>query len=286
MGNHKGIKIKALISLDRTTLTEIGGLPDLGAAQFYGATSKHFGILQQYNGVDVNFDLYGRNFGYMFADVPTSGKIKKVEVRLNGDLGLVVSGLNLDALKAVREWQKDDPFATFAKLLIGDDTIFGSPFDDPDLWGGKGDDRLWGDYGIDVVNGFKGTDLNDGGPGNDQLIDVKGHDMFQFSSPFMQGGANYAYNFDTIKKFGKGDALYFDRDLFAAAGSKVSKGELYFGDAAHDGNDYFLWDQGSRTFFYDPDGNGPAEATPIFQTLNDAKITHKAIVMGYVDYGP
>lgn len=283
MGNKvKGLKITGYVRYDVMTPVVIGAQPDKGAAQFYGATAKHFGILQEYNDIDVSFDIFGKGFKYPYADIPTSGTIKKVEVRLNGELALVVDKLNLDALDAVREWEKQDPFTSFADLLKGNDTIFGSPFDDPSLWGGKGNDRLFGRGGWDVLDGWKGNDLNDGGAGNDLLKDVKGNNVFQFSTPFQEGSANLGFNYDTIEKLKPADRVYFSYDYFGAAGMKVEKGELAFSSEAQDANDFFLFFAG--VFSYDPDGNGPSEATPIFTTLNDAKLTHKMIAIGVLDY--
>jgi hypothetical protein len=278
----KGVKIVGYVAYDVLTPVAIGAQPDKGAAEFFGATKTHFGILQRYNDIDVRFDIYGKGFGYQFAEVPTSGKIKKVEIRLNDDLALIVSRLNLDALDAVRQWQKQDPFSSLGKLLKGNDIIIGSPFHDPSLWGGKGDDSLFGRGGNDTLDGWKGNDLNDGGAGNDLLKDTKGSNVFQFSTPFLEGNANLNYNYDTITKLKPVDRVYFSYDYFGAAGMKVSKGELAFSAEAQDSNDFFLFF--ANVFSYDPDGNGPTPATPIFNTLNDAKLTHKMIQIGLLDY--
>lgn len=276
----KGIIVKAYRPISKTTIVDIGNKPDKGAATFYGATKKHFGIKQGFDDYDVTFDVYGKGFDYRFAPVPTSGTVKKVVVRIDGELVLVVDKLKLPVKKALKLYQANDPFGAFSKLLKGDDKIYGSKENDPQIWGGKGKDKLWGNHGNDTLDGFKGNDVNDGGPGNDFLIDTRGKDVFQFSSPFKTGEDNRAFNFDTIKNFGKGDRIFLDPAFFGAAGKKVEKGELHFGPQAQDSNDFFLWDANSRTFFYDPDGNGPIARTPIFETLNDAKITHKAIAIG------
>ena len=199
-------------------------------------------------------------------------------MRVDNQLGLELSNLSLGVSKAAKLFAKDDPLDAFAKLLIGDDTIIGSEFDDPNIWGGKGNDLLWGRGGFDILDGFKGNDVNDGGEGNDQLIDTKGDDTFQFSTPFQVGAANFNFNFDTIKKLGGSDEIYLKYQYFDAAGMRVSKGELAFSDQAQDSNDYFLFF--NRTFWYDPDANGPGQATPIFQTENGAKLTHKMIELG------
>lgn len=286
MGKMKGLKITGFdFALGRKTILDIGGQNDTGAATFFGATKKHFGINQGFDAYDVTFDIFGKGFKYQFGSlVPTSGTVKKVLVQIDREDALLVQGLSVPALEAIDSYLKDEPFKAFARLLTGDDTIFGSTQDD-DLWGGKGNDILWGRGGNDIVNGFKGNDVNDGGPGNDYLIDTRGANTFQFSTPFKTGEENRDYNFDTIKKLKPVDRIYLTYDYFGAAGMKVKKGELAFTEQAQDKNDYFLFH--NRTFYYDPDGNGPAERTPIFQTENDAKLTHKMIAIGYAGYeGP
>lgn len=163
-------------------------------------------------------------------------------------------------------------------LSAGDDTITGSEFADPNLWGGKGNDLMWGRWGDDFLNGFKGNDVNDGGEGNDQLVDKKGDDTFQFSTPFILGSDNLNFNYDTILKFGKTDEIYLKYSLFPAAGMEVSKGELSFTEEAQDNNDFFLFFAG--IFSYDADANGPNPATPIFGTLSDTKLKHWQIELG------
>lgn len=279
MGKPKGIKLTGYIRMDATTPVIIGGQPDTGAATFFDPTSTHIGIRQGFNPYDVTFDIFGKGFKYLGEfDLPTSGTVKKVEVRVDDQLALVVEKLRLPALDAIKLFQKDDPFAAIAKLLKGNDTIIGSP-DNDTLWGGKGNDLLWGKGGLDIVDGSKGNDVNDGGERNDRLIDTKGENVFQFSTPFQTGDANLDFNYDIVNRIRGKDKIYLKyNDLFDAAGTKVSKGELAFSDQALDSNDFFLWS--NRTFYYDPDANGATPATPIFTTLNDAKLTHKMIELG------
>jgi Ca2+-binding RTX toxin-like protein len=283
MGKRKGLKITGFdFALSKTTIVDIGGHNDTGAASFYDATTSHFGINQGFDAYDVTFDIFGKGFKYQFGSpVPTSGTVKKVLVGVNGQDALLVEKLKLPALDAIESFQKDDPFKAFAKLLVGDDTILGSSQDD-NLWGGKGNDLLWGRGGNDLINGFKGDDVNDGGDGNDQLNDVQGFDVFQFSTPFQLGASNLNFNFDTIKEFGPKDRIYLSYNYFDAAEMTVEKGELAYKAQAQDGDDFFLFFD--QTFYYDADANGPGEATPIFTTLNDTRIRYKAIEIGYDGY--
>lgn len=295
MGHRKGINLVAYLPVSKTTVLDIGTQPDQGGGLFHTLRKKSFIFTQGYfddqkDPFNVDFSVYGTGFKYksLFPgtpQVPIDGKIKEVSVSVAGQLGLEISGLHLSVPKAEKLWKKDDPMAAFAALLTGDDTIIGSNDDDPNLWGGKGNDLLWGRGGNDIINGFRGDDINDGGPGNDYLKDTRGANTFQFSTPFMTGEANRDNNFDTIKKLKPVDRVYLNYNYFDAAEMKVSKGELAFTEQAQDKNDYFLFH--NRTFYYDPDGNGSTPATPIFQTENDAKLTHKMIAIGYAGYeGP
>jgi Ca2+-binding RTX toxin-like protein len=283
MGKHKGIKLVAYLPISKTTILDIGGQNDTGAATFLRFGSEHFQINQGFDAYDVSFDVFGKGFKYQGEfDIPTSGTVKSFEVRVDDGLALTVEGLNLPALDAIKMFQKDDPFAAFARLLTGDDTIIGSEFADPRLWGGNGNDLLWGRGGNDILDGFKGNDVNDGGGGNDQLNDTKGENVFQFSTPFQTGDANLNFNYDIVKKLRGQDEIYLKFELFDAAGMTVEKGELTFEDHAVDDNDFFIWT--GQTFLYDADANGAGLATPIFGTYNDAKLTHKMIEIGYDGY--
>jgi Ca2+-binding RTX toxin-like protein len=241
----------------------------------------------QNNPFDVDFQVFGKGFKYdsLFPgapQVPVDGVIKAIDVWVDGQLGVEMDGLYLPVPKASK-LLGDDPFKVFATLLSGDDTIIGSEYSDPNLFGFKGNDMMWGRGGGDIVDGFKGDDVNDGGGGNDQLIDTKGYDVFQFSTEFMIGPANLGFNFDAIEEFGPKDRIYLTHNYFGAAGMTVEKDELAFSDHALDGNDFFLFVE--KVFYYDQDANGAAFApTPIFATTNDAKLTHKLIEIGYEGY--
>ena len=278
----KGIKITGYVSISKTTIVDIGSQPDTGAATFFGASKTHFGINQGFNDYDVTFDIFGKGFKYLGEfDVPTSGTVKKVEVRVDDSLALVVEKLNLPALDAIKMFNKDDPFDAFAKLLKGDDTIIGSDFADPNLWGGKGNDLLWGRGGGDIVDGFKGNDINDGGVGNDYLIDTKGNDWFQFSTSLSISAVdNLNYNYDTIKKFGTGDEIYLKTGVFLDIGSSLSKAEFHYGDVATTPDQRILFD--GTIGYWDRDGNGTAyEPIPFFGIENGgSNVTYKVFVMG------
>jgi len=286
MGKRKGITIEAFLPISKTTLINIGGQNDLGAATFFDATNTHFGIHQGYVGDDVTFDIWGKGFKYkgefgIPSPVPTSGTVKKVEVSVGGSLGLVVSKLKLPARDAIDLYLNNDPFAGFAKLLKGNDNIFGSPYDDPNIWGGKGDDYLFGDLGWDTLDGGRGNDINDGGIGNDQLIDTRGDDTFQFSTPLdISAILNLVYNYDSIREFSKGDEIYLETSIFLGIGDVLNKAEFHYGAEATTPDQRILFD--GKVGYWDRDGSGAAfEAIPFFEVeKGGGNFSHKSFVMG------
>lgn len=284
----KGIKFKAFVPVSITSIAAFGtDYHDLGDATWSPMGPRLFVVSQRFVNPDtkqefaVDFEVSGKGFKYFnggpLDDRPRDGTIKKVKCVVDLDPAFTVTGLKITPQEAIKLWS-GDPFEAFAKLLTGDDTIIGSPSADPLLWGGKGNDLMWGRGGLDIVNGFKGNDVNDGGGGNDQLIDTKGEDTFQFSTPILTGAGNLNFNFDTIRKFGAGDEIYLKYSIFPAAGMEVSKGELSFTEQAQDKNDFFLFFAG--IFSYDDDANGPHPATPIFQIENDATLKHWQLEIG------
>lgn len=285
----KGIKLKAWHPIQRTHIYDLGNeYNDTGPATFIRFSNKKFVISQGFNNNDdpdnkipfnIDFEIRGVKFKYNPFDVPTSGTVKKIKISVDGDPAYKFTKLDLSVQKLAKWYESDDPFAKLGKLLYGDDKIIGSPFNDPDIWGGKGDDILMGMNGHDVLDGFKGNDLNDGGYGNDYLKDTRGKDYFQFSTML-----HATDNVDTIKKLGKGDMIYLSSSIFPAIGNKLSKGEFHKGMTAQDGNDHILWDAASRTGYYDPDGAGGQSAIPFFMTENDPNMNHKVFAVGLLDY--
>lgn len=127
----------------------------------------------------------------------------------------------------------------------------------------------------------QGNDINDGGPGNDYLIDTKGNDRFQFSTELaLTASLNLNFNFDTIKKFGKGDEIYLKSQVFTGIGDTLSKAEYHEGSVATTAQQRILFD--GMTGYWDGDGIGTMyEAIPFFQVERGGdKISYKVFEMG------
>lgn len=295
MGKHKGLKLVAYVPVSKTTVAAFGtDYEDTGGAFWIPGTETMLTISQGFKNIQtdvrfaVDFEVYGKGFKYFDSGPlegrPYAGTIKKVDVFIDQNPAFTVTGLKLSPEEAAKLYQ-GDPFEAFAKLLTGDDTIIGSEFPDPNLWGGKGNDLLWGRMGNDIVDGFKGNDINDGGLGNDYLIDTKGKDWFQFSTALeFTASANLGYNFDTILKFGKGDEIYLAENVFEGIGGKLSENEFHFGEIATSIKQRILFD--GDTGYWDRDGSGTMyEAIPFFEVeKGGGNINHKVFVMG-VMYG-
>ena len=295
MGKRKGLKVEADVPISKTTVAAFGmDYEDTGGAIWIPGTDTMFRISQGFKNnqtdvrFDVVFDVYGKGFEYFnsgpLEDRPYSGTIRKVEVFVDSNPALTVTRLKLSPEEAAKLYQ-GDPFAAIAKLLTGDDTIIGSDFADPNIWGGKGNDLLWGRMGDDIVNGFKGNDVNDGGLGNDRLVDTKGDDSFSFTTKLeLTVALNLTNNFDTILKFSSGDEIYLAEYVFEGIGDKLSKKEFHFGDMATSAKHRILFD--GDTGYWDRDGSGSMyEAIPFFEVeKGGGNINHKVFVMG-VMYG-
>ena len=119
----------------------------------------------------------------------------------------------------------------------------------------KGESVTGGGAG-DIIDGRGGKDLLDGGYGNDTLTGGDGKDTFFFRVRPDAG------NRDTVTDFAAGDRIQLDGSTFNVEGKgKHGTGELaakFFaaGTAAHDKDDFILYDKASGNLFWDPDGNG------------------------------
>lgn len=134
----------------------------------------------------------------------------------------------------------------------GNDQLNGNGMADT-LIGGSGNDTLSGGNGFDTLIGNSGSDRLIGGSGNDTLTGGRGSDYFVFDSAM-----NERFNVDTIMDFNAGrDVIELDNDIFTALGGAgpLSADAFYTGSAAHDASDRIIYDSGSGSLYYDPDGN-------------------------------
>lgn len=155
----------------------------------------------------------------------------------------------------------------------GNDTIFGGDGND-NLRGGKGADKLLGEDGNDRIHGNSGKDKIAGGLGKDKLWGDKGKDCFVFDTAL--GGTNK----DKLKDFTAGkDKFWLDKDIFAAIGNKLTKGEFEVGKKAQDANDYIIHNEDKGKVFYDLDGRGGDKKVLFAKVEKGMGLSHKDFQM-------
>jgi Ca2+-binding RTX toxin-like protein len=132
--------------------------------------------------------------------------------------------------------------------------------------GDSGDDFLSGNGGNDKVSGGFGNDTVMGGIGDDELVGGWGADTFRFTQ--LDGSVDVVSDFNFIPdadfKVGQGDHFELSLGAFTAlngsSGGTLSEGEFALGASATTSSQHILYDQAEGALFYDPDGNGAAEA--------------------------
>ncbi|MBM1174571.1 M10 family metallopeptidase [Microvirga arabica] len=122
--------------------------------------------------------------------------------------------------------------------------------------GGSGDDKLIGNQGANRLSGSSGDDTLTGGLGNDVFVSGPGRDRFVFNTL-----PDEVANLDRIVDFNvKDDTIRLDNAVFTAVGKtgRLSSTAFWNEAAAHDKSDRILYDKGSGSLYYDPDGIGQA----------------------------
>ena len=124
---------------------------------------------------------------------------------------------------------------------------------------GDGDDTILGEGGADTVFAGAGADRITGGLGYDTLTGGTGADTFIFTQLKERG--------DTITDFtATEDQIVLSALAFgygaAAAGQQVAAEDCVIG-AAQDGSDHFVYNEATKTLYFDVDGNGRAKAVAL-----------------------
>lgn len=145
--------------------------------------------------------------------------------------------------------------------------IYGSRNGADTLIGSVAANRLFGIGGDDTLMGLAGGDLLDGGQGNDVLVGGLGNDTFVFKTAAQAG--------DTITDFSSAASGNNDRLGISAAGfgGGLVEGTLAAtafvsgtDNLALDAGDRFIFNQTTRTVWFDVDGTG-AEGPVLVATL-------------------
>ncbi len=125
--------------------------------------------------------------------------------------------------------------------------------------GNSSANTLIGDTGNDTLSGSSGNDILDGGIGNDALTGGAGLDIFRFTTA-------PTANVDTLTDFSVADdTLQLENAVFKklATPGVLKAANFVKAGAAHDLNDYLVYNPATGTLSYDADGNGTGVAVQI-----------------------
>jgi Ca2+-binding RTX toxin-like protein len=132
--------------------------------------------------------------------------------------------------------------------------------------GTAGSDSLNGSGGNDTLNGLAGNDTLVGGTGNDKITGGAGQDTLTGGSGtdkfvFAENGST---NADVITDFLHGtDKILLDdakfTKLVGTAAGGLKSANFWVGSAAHDTNDFIVYNKSTGKLYYDPDGSGPKD---------------------------
>jgi Ca2+-binding RTX toxin-like protein len=123
----------------------------------------------------------------------------------------------------------------------------------------KGTDSIDGFYGMgghDAIYGYGGGDVLAGAAGNDRLYGGTGADTFFFDTRL-----NAKTNVDRIMDFDPNeDMISLSRQTFSKlkAARTLKADAFHAGKKAHDASDRIIYDKGTGSLYYDPDGTGAA----------------------------
>ncbi|WP_018716246.1 calcium-binding protein [Brachymonas chironomi] len=145
------------------------------ATTWYGnitvSTNTHIqigyhGYIQNYYG-NFSYDRYGLS----------GGTVNATDYFEYGRKIYQITGGNYSALTIERYINNADIVGLFSHVLLGHDTLNGSPQADT-LLGFHGNDKLYGNGGNDVLKGGSGNDIMNGGIGADTMIGGSGNDTY------------------------------------------------------------------------------------------------------------
>ena len=127
------------------------------------------------------------------------------------------------------------------------------------LIGNTANNLLIGDTGNDTLSGSSGNDILDGGVGNDVLTGGAGLDLFRFASAPTANG-------DALTDFSVADdTLQLENAVFKkfTTPGVLKAANFVKATAAHDLNDYLVYNPATGALSYDADGSGAGVAVQI-----------------------
>lgn len=122
---------------------------------------------------------------------------------------------------------------------------------------GEGANRVSSGAGNDSVATGSGADWIKGGLGADKILGGGGADVFVFDNMAV-GGKDMIGDFNAAE-----DILAFDTSIFTSLAGGIDAGNVVFGTAAADADDYLIFNAKGGKLYYDADGNGAGGAVEI-----------------------
>ncbi|MCB2113843.1 MAG: hypothetical protein KDD85_09900 [Parvularculaceae bacterium] len=186
---------------------------------------------------DDGHDIELLGSGFTGGATPTGGTVTSGQIDLNNDNfgspDIVFSGFSGSLVTMTNSGASGNANGFYTEMLVGDDSVTGSGFNDTlkglggndTILGGNGNDSLVGGAGNDSLDGESGDDTLEGGDGDDVLSDSFGVDSIVggdgddtvivtsgVGSDFFDGGLG---THDLINWSGSGDAGGIDFDMQA-----------------------------------------------------------------------
>ena len=143
------------------------------------------------------------------------------------------------------------------------------------LTGNEGKNILNGATGQDSLFGGAGDDVLKGGVGNDALSGGSGKDSFVFDAALKA-------NLDKITDFKPvDDTIKLDNQIFTQLSTLgvLNATQFYVGSAAHDPNDYVIYNPSTGVVTYDSDASGAGQGVQIAQLGVNLPITNADFVV-------
>lgn len=256
---------------------------DSGMASFYPTTPMYYDLL----GIQA---LYGRNLShnsgnsvYTFVEghkyfqtiddaggtdtIVYSGKLATTIDLIQGHFSTLSAAISFDTT------------STRATVAIGPNSII------ENAYGGSGNDRLIGNTAGNTLLGYAGADNLNGGSGNDRLFGGAGadvltgganNDAFYFNSTL-----NAISNIDRIADYNVAqDTMYLDDAIFThLARGSINAASFVTGTAAHDANDFIIYDKAHGFLSYDADGSGSHTAIRFATLTANSALTVSDIII-------
>ena len=231
---------------------------DSGSASFYPTTPMFYDLL-------AIQALYGRNMSHnagntvytfvegqkYFQTIDDASGIDTIVYKGTSATTIDLAQGHFSSLSAPIAF---DTGSTRATVAIGPNTLIENAtggFGADKITGNNLDNTISGMAGNDQLFGYSGNDRIIGGGGNDLLVGGLGKDSFYFDTSLSATtNKDNLYDFNAVD-----DTIYLSHSVFSrfVAGA-INAAYFWTGTAAHDANDFIVYDKAHGTLSYDYNG--------------------------------